>query len=409
MSSPFRNRQFFWLLFSNTFFFFAMNAGMVLRAWIAFKLTDSELALGTMVFSVAVPMFFLSPFGGVMADRLDRRSLIMAGQTAVLVADLTLFLLLWTDRLQYWHLLVNGIVLGCSFPFIMPARNAIVVNIVGKAGLERGMAANMGAVNLTRVVGPAIAGVLIDLTGVKIAYIPCVVLYGLALLLLTQVSSTTPEPAEEDISAVKRIMEGVHYMRENRLVLILLLFGLMPIFLGMPVQNLMVVFAERVWHVGARGFGFLSACFGIGGVVGAIWVAMIKHTYHRTRWMMSSSLLFCVLLFCFAFSPWFLLGLALGFLSGVFMNIFNALNNTTIQLLIPDNVRGRITSFLMMSFSLPLLGTLPLSAAAEVVGAPLAVGIAAVVAAAITTLFYILSTNLRRMDRLVDEVWKSNS
>jgi len=402
VKSPFRNAQFLWLLFSNIFFFFAMNGGMVMRAWIAFKLTESEFALGMVMFAVAVPMFCLSPFGGVMADRRNRRSLIMAGQGAVLLTDVCLFLLLWTDHLQFWHLVVNGFVLGCSFPFIMPARNAIIVNIVGKSGLEQAMAANMGAINLTRVLGPAIAGMLIDLAGEKIAYIPFVILYALALLLLTRVHSATPPQDRQDGSAVRNILEGVRHLRENRLVLILLLFGLMPMFLGMPIQNLLVVFAEKVWMVGARGFGFLSACFGTGGVVGALWVAMIRHTYHRTRWMMSSAVLFGVLLFCFAFSPWFYAGLLLGFLSGVFMNVFNALNNTAIQLLIPDNVRGRITSFLMMSFSLPLLGTLPLSAAAERLGAPLAVGIAAAMAVLITLLFYGFSSNLRNMDQLVE-------
>jgi MFS family permease len=395
--------QYRWLLSSNIAFFFAMQSQMVLRAWLAFQLTRSEFALGAVMFSVAVPMFFLSPFGGMMADRVDRRRLILIGQSAVFVLDLVIFLLLWTGHLKFWHLLCNAVIIGSAFPFIMPARNAIVVNIVGKSRLEKAMAINMGAMNMTRVLGPAIAGFLIDVAGARIAYALGVSLYGIGLVLMTRVSRSIPVVDPRRLSPWASIVEGISYIRQHRLLLILLLFGLVPMFLAMPFQNLLVVFAEKVWDVGARGFGLLSAAIGLGGIVGALWVAMIKNTYRRVRRMIFSMMAFSFLLFCFSFSPWFLLGLVLVFAANVFANIFGTLNNTSIQLLIPDRVRGRITSFLMMSFSLPLLGTLPVAAVAEAFGAPFAVGCASLLAMLVALLFFGLSPNLRRMDRQVDE------
>ncbi|NQU63480.1 MAG: MFS transporter, partial [SAR324 cluster bacterium] len=391
----FKNGQFTWLLSSNFAFFFAMQAQMATRAWLAFKLTESELALGMVMFAIAVPMFFLSPLGGVMADKKDRRNLIILGQFSVFTTDLLMLILLFTDSLEFWHLLSSAAIIGCAFPFIMPARNAIVVNVVGKSKLEHAIAINMGGVNMARVLGPASAGFLIDLAGVTNAYLMGVSLYGLGLLFMTRVGSSKPDGSQEGVSPKESILEGVTYMRQHRLVLILLLFGLVPMFLAMPFQNLIVVFAEKVWQVGPRGFGLLGAAVGVGGIVGSLWVVSIKNTNERLKLMMVSVLSFGGFLFCFSLSPYFLLGLVLVFLANVFGNVFSTLNNTAIQLLIPDRVRGRISSFLMMSFSLPLLGTLPVSAVAEAFGAPVAVGLASILAILTALLFFGLSPNLR--------------
>ncbi len=397
----FKNAQFSWLFASNIAFFFAMQAQFALRGWLAFKMTDSEFALGMMVFAIAVPMFLLSPFGGVMADKKNRRNLIMVGQFIAFALDLLILILLFTDKLEFWHLLSSSAIMGCAFPFIMPARNAIVVNVVGKSRLEHAMAINMGGVNMARFLGPATAAFLIDFVGVSHAYLMGVSLFGIGLLFMTRVRSSIPSSEMKTVSAVKSVMEGVMYMKENRLILILLVFGLVPMFLAMPFQNLLVVFAEKVWQAGPRGFGFLSGAYGAGGVIGSLWVASIRNTYKRLRRMMVACLAFGVLLFSFSISPYFLLGLLLVFLANACLNVFNTLNNTAIQLLIPDRVRGRISSFLMMSFSLPLLGTLPVSAVAEAYGAPFAVALASVLATLVCLLFYVLSKHLRGMDENV--------
>jgi MFS family permease len=403
-----KNTEFKWLMSSNTSFFFAMQAQNLMRAWLAYKLTDSELALGMVMFAIAVPMFFLSPIGGMMADRKDRRSLIIIGQVAVFLVDLLILILLLTGNLLFWHLLCSAVIMGSAFPFIMPSRNAIVVNIVGKSNLERAMAMNMGSVNMCRVLGPAIAGILIDLAGAAYAYILGVVLYGLALMFITRVSKARVESDEVPLSPKDSIIEGFVYIKEHRLIMILITFGLLPMFVAMPFQNLLVVFAEKVWLVGPRGFGFLSASFGVGGIVGSVWVAMMKSSHGRLNWMMISVLTFGLTLFFFAVSPYFFLGLFLAFLANVFMSVFNTLNNTSIQLLIPDRIRGRITSFLMMSFSLPLLGTLPVAAIAEAYSAPVAVGLASILVIAAALLFFGLSWNLRNMDEQVKEAKKIN-
>jgi hypothetical protein len=174
-------------------------------------------------------------------------------------------------------------------------------------------------------------------------------------------------------------------------------------FLAMPFQNLLVVFAEKIWDVGSRGLGILGAVGGTGGVVGSIWVASMGNTQKRLGWMMASMTAFGVFLLAFSLSPYFLLALPFIFLANIFASVFGTLNNTAIQLVIPDHVRGRISSFLMMSFSLPLLGTLPVAALAEIYGAPLAVGCASLLAMAIAFAFYLFSSSLRQMNQNVQK------
>lgn len=402
--SPLRSSQFRWLFGSNMAFFFAMGSQGIARAWLAFKLTDSELALGAVMVAIAVPMFFIAPVGGVVSDRMDRRNLIILGQSLVLISECTIALLVLFDRVQFWHLLCGAVLMGCVFPFIMPARTAIVVNIVGKFGLGKAIGINMAGMNTTRILGPASAGFFIDTIGVANTYFVGVILFGMGILCMLRVDNAPVSPLDGRPSVGRSILDGFAYVRENRLVLILLLFGLIPMFLAMPFQNLLVVFAEKVWDVGSRGLGLLSGLGGAGGVAGSIWVASIGNTKRRLGWMMISMTAFGVFLLCFSFSPLFLPALPFVFMASVFASIFTTLNNTAIQLIIPDHVRGRISSFLMMSFSLPLLGTFPVAALAELYGAPLAVGSASVMAMTVAFLFYIFSTSLKGMNRRIEQV-----
>lgn len=390
--------QFQRIFASNLTFFLAMSGQGIVRPWLAFQLTDSALALGLVSAAVAVPMLFLAPFGGVLADRMERRRLIMSAQALAIASEVITLALLVTDQLQFWHLVMTAGMMGCAFPLIMPARQAIVVNIVGKRGLGAAVALNMAGVNVTRVVGPAIAGFLIPVIEVKGVYIMNLSLYVIALLVMTRVRRVPP-PAEASAQSIKKnLVDGFHYVWSNRLILILLIYGLVPMFLAMPFQALLVIFARDVWQTGSSGLGILNAAAGIGAVVGSVYVASRGPETGRLRLMMISVVAFGTLLALFAGSPWFLPAVGLIFLANIFASIFGTLNNTAIQLLIPDSVRGRISSFLMMSFSLPLLGTLPVAAAAQRLGAPMAVGIASILAVLAALAFYFGSQRLRELD-----------
>jgi MFS family permease len=376
------NRQYRWLFASNMAFFLAMQGQMLVRSMITFELTQSPLALGFVNFAVAIPMMLLSPFGGVIADRFERRRLILLGQGALVLSETCIVLLLVTGRLEFWHLLASATVIGSIFPFTMPARTAIVVNVIGKRGLQNAMALSMGGMNATRILGPTLSGFLVPILGLAGAFSIGLALYGTAWLCLLGVRRCPPVEGARDLSVRHDLAEGFRYVGRHRLVLVLLVFGILPMFLAMPFQTLLVVFTEQVWDVGSRGLGVLYAVSGLGGLLGSVYVA--QRSEMRGRLV--------------AMSPWFLLGLPLVLIANVFSSVFGTLNNSAIQLLIPDRVRGRISSFLMMSFGITPLGTLPMAAVAERFGAPVAVAGASLLVIVVGLGFFASSPALRSVD-----------
>lgn len=392
------HREFRWVLLSNAAFFFAMNGQFVVRSILAFQLTNSAFALGLVNLAVSIPMLIISPFGGVIADRVEKKMLVMAGQIALLLNEVLILVLILTGLIAFWHLLVVAFIMGCVFPFSMPARQAAVVNIVGRQDLASAMALNMGAMNTARVVGPVTAGLVVALFGLRWMYLVAVALYLLAFLAMSRIAPQPPAAGARDNSVLGDLAAGVRYVWSDPPVRILLSLSLVPILLAMPFQSLLVVFSEDVWHRGSGGLGLLQAAAGLGGVCGSFIVAWTGQGDRKLRLMMTSLFAFCGSLFLFALSPWFLLALPLVFISDIFANMFNTTNSTAIQMLIPDEVRGRVVSLMMMTFGLTPLGTMPVSAFADAYGAPAAVAAASVITGLVSLAFLLLSGALRRID-----------
>jgi len=396
-----RNRQFRWLYISNIAFFFAMNGQMIVRSYIAYDITNhNALALGLINLVVAIPMLLVSPFGGVVADRFEKRRLIMMGQVVLIANEVVVLALLLADALELWHLMAVVFVMGCTFPFIMPARQAIVVTIVGRKGLANAMALQMGGMNAARIAAPALAGVLIWAVGVKPTYIVAITLYAVAFLSLSRVDQAPPAPRARKTTVYADMLEGFRYVASDPPVRVLLVLSVLPMLLAMPFQSLLVVFALDVWDVGSRGQGILQAGAGLGGLAGSFFLAWRPEPRRKLRLMMASLLGFGGSLFFFALSPWFALGLVMVVISDVFASMFQTMNNTVIQTIIPDAVRGRVMSLMMMTFGLTPLGTVPVSALARSFGAPVAVAVACVAMLALSAVAFLVSRSLRDIDRI---------
>ncbi len=397
--SSLSHQQFRWLYGSNIAFFFAMNGQFVVRSILAHDLTGNATSLGLVNLMVALPMLIISPFGGVVADRFERRRLIMLGQATLLVNELVILTLLVTGVLEFWHLLVVVFILGCTFPFVMPARQAIVANIVGREGLPNAMALQMGGMNAARVAAPVTAGFIVAFVGLRWMYLIATVLYLLALFAMTRVHRSPPPPRDEEVSPLGELAVGFRYVAKNPPVRALMLLSIVPIMFAMPFQTLLVVFAEDVWKVGEDGFGVLQAFAGIGGILGSVFVAWHGGERHQLRLMVASLFAFAGTLFLFAISPWFLLALPLVLLTDICASIFNTVNSTSVNMIIPDAVRGRVMSLMMMSFGLTPLGTMPVSAAADHWGAPAAVAGSAAAMVIVSAFMLLAFRSLREVER----------
>lgn len=394
--------QFRWLFLGNAAFFFAMQGQMLTRTIIAWDLTGEATSLAYINLVVAIPMIFASLVGGAITDRVERRQLVILGQCLILANEIFILAMLLLESLEFWHLLCTAFVAGCAFPFIMPARMAITATVVGPEKLQSGMAFSSGVMNLSRVLGPAIMGLIVGQYSAIAAYILSVGLYSIAIFCMFGVnrshSNTSGAPKEKLLADIK---QGFSYVAGNRPVLLCLAFGLVPMLLAMPFQSILVMLAEQQWGVGESGLGTLMAVGGIGGVLGSIWVLRRGDNAGRLKLMMGSTVIFGVLLAIFVELPNFYLALIPLLLANMCMSAGQTVNNAAVQILVDDSVRGRMSSFMMLSFALTPIGVFPLAIAADRIGAANALFGACLLLIVTVGAFYLLSPTLRNLDQTI--------
>ncbi|MDG1231201.1 MAG: MFS transporter [Pseudomonadales bacterium] len=395
--------EFRWLFFGNVAFFFAMQGQILTRSILAWDLTGSAQSLAYINLVVAIPMMFASMIGGAITDRVERRQLVIVGQCLITGNEIFILSLLVLGQLEFWHLLCTAFIAGCAFPFIMPARMAITVNVVGHERIQSAMAISGGAMNLSRVAGPAMAGLIIAQFSIVAAYIVSTLLYGSAVICMLFVKrniAIQPEGGKKPLLA--DIVYGFQYIKVNKPVMVCLLFGLVPMFLAMPFQSLLVMLVEQSWQTGETGIGILMGAGGVGGVLGSIWIARRGDKSERLRLMCITVIGFAVLLGVFTQTSIFYLALLPLALANLCASAFQTVNNATVQILVDDNVRGRMSSFMMMSFGLTPLGVFPMAIAADSFGAANAILGACIALIVVTAAFIGLSKTLRDIDDTVE-------
>lgn len=395
--------EFRWLFVGNVAFFFAMQGQILTRSILAWDLTGSAQSLAYINLVVAVPMMFASMIGGAITDRVERRQLVIIGQCLITGNEIFILILLLLGQLEFWHLLCTAFIAGCAFPFIMPARMAITINVVGHERIQSAMAISGGAMNLSRVAGPAMAGIIIAQFSIVAAYIVSTLLYGAAVICMLFVKrniAIQPEGGKQPLLA--DIVYGFQYIKVNKPVMVCLLFGLVPMFLAMPFQSLLVMLVEQSWQTGETGIGILMGAGGVGGVLGSIWIARRGDKSERLQLMCVTVIGFAVLLGVFTQTSIFYLALLPLALANLCASAFQTVNNATVQILVDDSVRGRMSSFMMMSFGLTPLGVFPMAIAADYFGAANAILGACIALVVVTAAFIGLSKTLREIDSTVE-------
>ena len=379
-----------------------MQGQMLTRTILAWDLTGQATSLAYVNLVVAIPMIFASVIGGAITDRVERRQLVIIGQCLITLNDIIILLLLLSNQLQFWHMLCTAFIAGCAFPFIMPARMAITVTVVGPNLLQSAMAFGAGIMNLSRVVGPAVMGLVIASFSVTGAYVLSVSFYACAVLCMFGVKhSHSADKNEPKKALLADIGEGFSYIRNNRPVLTCLAFGLIPMFLAMPFQSILIVLAEQLWQVGERGVGTLMAVGGIGGVLGSIWILRRGDRAQRLHLMIACTIAFGIFLAITTRVTNFYLAFIPLLLANMYVSASQTVNNAAIQLLVHDKVRGRMSSFMMLSFGLTPIGVFPMAIAADRIGAANAIFGASVILVIVVIAFILLSATLRNLDTSV--------
>ncbi|HTQ98333.1 MAG TPA: MFS transporter [Candidatus Acidoferrum sp.] len=389
---PFR-----WLISALLCFFLGMQGQLLVRSLLAWELTKSELALGYVNLVVAVPMVAMSFFAGAIIDRVERRNLLILTQALIMGNELLLLALILLHKLTFPVLLLSSFLMGVLFPFVMPTRSAMVFGMVGRELLGNAMALQSAVMNVGRIVGPAVTGALIPLLTLPGAYGVAITLHAVATVTTFMLPRSFPDQKARK-SLLGDMLYSFTYIGQHRPIMLVLLFGLFPILLMLPTHSLLVVFADDVWHVGEHGLGLLMAMVGAGGISGAFLVARLSNSETRTRWMLITATLFGVTLAAFSLSPSFYLALALLLAASMLNDISQTMNNTIVQVLAHNEVRGRMSSMLMLSLGLTPLAVLPATMAAEHIGVAHTIFAACLIMLGIVVLFVVLSPTLRRLD-----------
>ena len=348
----------------------------VAQSWLVYRLTGSAVLLGTVGFASQIPVFLLSPLGGVVADRRERRRILLATQTASMLLAFALAFLTLTERIEVWHVLALAALLGVANGFDIPTRQAFVVELVGRQDLVNAIALNSSMFNGARIVGPAVAGVVVAAVGEGWCFFGNAVSYVAVLASLLAIRVTPREAVVGRASPVAQILEGWRFVVRTRPIrALLLLLGLVSL-TGMPYATLMPVMAEDVLHAGASGLGLLMGASGTGALIGALVLARRTSLRGLGAWVAWAALAFGVALITFSLSRHFWLSVALLIPVGFAFLLQMSSSNTLIQSMVPDELRGRVMSaYSMMFMGMAPLGALLAGTLAESFGAPATIAI----------------------------------
>ena len=352
------------------------------QGWLVYQLTGSKVLLGLVAAAASAPMLFFATWGGWVADRYPKRSVIVVTQACQMMLSLTMAALVWSELVRPWQIIVLAILGGITMAFDMPARQSFVIEMTSREDLMNAISLNSSAFNCARIIGPSIAGFLMAQVGIAMCFLLdglsfIAVIAGLLLMRLPK-----HRPIKSDSSAIGQALEGFRYVWGHRRVLtILSLFAVVGIF-GWSYSVLIPAFAQDVLHLGANGYGMLMAGSGVGALAAALTVASAGHILPTRIMALGGIGIFSAALALFAFNKNVYVATVLLAIVGFGIVLYFSTSNTVLQSIVPDEMRGRVMGIWTLIFGgmIPL-GSLQAGLMADFLGTPATIAIGALICA----------------------------
>lgn len=341
------------------------------QPWLVYELTKSPLLLGLVAFAGQIPVLLLAPIGGLVADRWNRHRVVIGTQTASMILAFILATLTLLHVVRVWEIVVLATLLGSVNAFDIPARQSFIIEMVGREDLMNAIALNSSMFNGARVIGPAIAGLLVAWIGEGWCFFANGASYIAVIAGLLLMKLGPPHQVVRGAPPLKHLAEGFHFVRRTKPIFaLMMLLGVVSV-VAAPYAVLMPIFADRILHGGARGLGILMGATGIGALLGALTLAARRGVRGLGRWVAYAAMGFGSSLVAFSFSRNFGLSVILLLPAGYGLMLQMASTNTLIQSMVPDDLRGRAMSFYSMMFmGMMPVGSLLSGALASRIGAP---------------------------------------
>lgn len=347
---------------------------MVAVTWLVYKMTNSAFILGIVGFSGQLPLFIIAPFAGVIADRWDKKRMLLITQSLALLQALILAVLVFLNLITIWHLIVLSVFLGIINAFDMPIRQSFVVDMLDnqKQDINNAIALNSSMVNGARLIGPSIAGILIATLGDGWCFAINCLSYLAVIISLLRMKIIKIPVKKSQTNVIGQLKEGFKYTFGFKPIKYLILLLAIVSLMGTPLTLLAPVFAKDFLHGDASTFGFLMSAYGTGALVGAIYLLNKKNVLGLGKLIALAVLIFGGGMIAFSLSRYLWLSLVIMMLAGMGMMLNVASTNTMLQTLAEENKRGRVMSFYAMAFrGMSPFGSLIGGSLAGLIGAPL--------------------------------------
>ena len=347
-----------------------MQMQVVARGYLAYDLTGKNSALGAVMIAFGVPQLILGLWGGVLADRLPKRNLLLTCQMIIAVNSAWVATMIELDRIEFWMLIVAGVVQGAGFAFVGPARQAFIGDLVDRSHVGNAVVLQQLSMNSTRVIGPSLAGafIAISLIGIGGVYYMTTLGFFLATFTMLRLPPGNPKPRTDNVSPLADMADGLRYVKNRPSILLLVLTSFAVIMVGFPYQSFLPSVAKDVYGAGSGGLGALQSFGAIGAVAATLLVATYAHSTRAWAFQPLLAIAFGGALVGLGLAPnlWFglLAMVAVGGLAGGFQGLNNALTMSSTD----SAYQGRVQSISMLSWSLFGLVSLPIGFVADAIG-----------------------------------------
>ena len=375
----------------------ALGMQFLILGWLVLELTNSPAQLGLVIAIYGAPNLVMLMFGGIFADRIDRRWLLFYSQTFVaalifVAATLTLYQLI-----SIWHIYGISFILGTVQGLNMPARMAIVPDLVSRDDILNATSLNMAVFNTGRIMGPSLAGWIIQHVGMGHALYFNTICYGVGSLCLLMMTGVESRSQNDDANMVRDFWDGIKFVWMTPLAFTMVGLSFAFGFFGAAYVQVLPAFGKEALRLNADGAGFLLTVTGIGSLAGNIYLAALGNAMHKNWLLLGMIILFGVSLFFFALSPIYLVSLALLFLTGVGFTGFISMGTTVLQMTTPPELRGRMMSLWLIGAAMHYIGAWPLGTVGEYWGWPISLGGGALAMLAFVLWLGIFRPTLRRL------------
>ncbi len=381
------------------FSFIALQMQTLTLNYVVYQLSGSAKDIGYINAAIGVSMLVFSFAGGVAADRVAKRNLMVLTQAGIALCTVALGVLISLNVIRIEHIFVFAVLYGAVSAINMVARQSYVPELAGVENLTNALGLMAGNMSITRIIGPAIAGLLIGIYGAAPAFYIKALGHGLFIILLLLIPAVG-RTSESSGSILGAVIDGARYLRHDRKVLDLLLLGAIPLILGASYLNFLPVFQKVVFRVGPSELGLMFSITGIGAVAGSLAVAALEGSRHKSRIMFITGTGFGAALLLFGITagmgnfPASLVMLALVGASGT---AFVAINGALVQAITPPQMQGRVQALFIAGLGLMALGALPMGMLVDAIGPSLTMGIFGAITLLFVVVMMLLRPNLRRI------------